>query len=71
MKMKINIRLPLLVLSATVSIAVVAILSSTPALNAQDLSKEGREQKAIHDYLFDTFVEGRETKYVERGKSVA
>ena len=35
---------------------------------AQDLSKEGREQKAIHDYLFDTFVEGRETKYVGTGR---
>jgi agarase len=43
-------------------------LSSTPARNAQELSKEGREQKAIHDYLFDTFVEGRETEYVAAGR---
>ena len=49
-------------------IAVAAILSSTPALNAQVLSREGRQQKAIHDYLFGTFVEGRETKYVGTGR---
>ncbi|MEM6364145.1 MAG: hypothetical protein AAF745_06955, partial [Planctomycetota bacterium] len=32
------------------------------------LSKEGRDQKAIHDFLFDTFAADRETKYVGSGR---
>ncbi|WP_372897624.1 hypothetical protein, partial [Stieleria sp.] len=35
---------------------------------AQTLSKEGQDQKATHDYLFDTFLEGRETKFVGSGR---
>ncbi|MCM2374122.1 beta-agarase [Aporhodopirellula aestuarii] len=35
---------------------------------AQTLSKEGQDQKAIHDYLFDSFVAGRETKFVGSGR---
>jgi hypothetical protein len=42
-------------------IAVVAILTGGCVLPAQDLSKEGQQQKAIHDYLFETFLEGRKT----------
>lgn len=36
--------------------------------SAQALSEEGQEQQAIHDYLFDTFIDGRETKYVGAGR---
>ncbi|EMI52148.1 Beta-agarase, partial [Rhodopirellula sallentina SM41] len=36
--------------------------------SAQTLSKEGRDQKAIHDFLFNTFVQDRETKYVGSGR---
>jgi len=49
-------------------LALVALLINPAMVPAQDLSKEGREQKAIHDYLFNTFVEGRETKYVGTGR---
>ncbi|MCS7466045.1 beta-galactosidase [Stieleria sp. ICT_E10.1] len=35
---------------------------------AQTLSKEGRDQEAIHDYLFDSFIQGCETKYVGGGR---
>ncbi len=35
---------------------------------AQEPGKEGRDRKAIHDYLFDTFLKGRETKYVGSGR---
>jgi len=49
-------------------IAIAAILSGTPALVAQDLSEEGQNQKAIHDYLFDTFLEGRKTVYRGTGR---
>lgn len=49
-------------------IAFVAILTIPPALTAQDLSKEGQNQKAIHDYLFETFLEGRKTVYRGTGR---
>lgn len=48
-------------------IALVAILISASVLTAQELSQEGQSQKAIHDYLFDTFIEGRKTKYQGNG----
>ena len=34
---------------------------------AQKLSKEGIDKQATHNYLFDTFAEGRKTKYVGNG----
>lgn len=49
-------------------IAVVAILTGACVLHAQDLSKEGRQQKATHDYLFETFLEGRKTVYTDTGR---
>ena len=42
--------------------------SCTAELHAQTLSKEGQNQKAIHDYLFETFTEGRKTKFVGSGR---
>lgn len=50
-------------------IALVAIVTSTPALTAQELSKEGQNQKAIHEFLFDTFLEGRKTVYQGNGRN--
>ncbi|MEN8694132.1 MAG: sulfatase-like hydrolase/transferase, partial [Akkermansiaceae bacterium] len=35
---------------------------------AKKLSPEGQLKKATHDYLFDTFIEDRKTKYVGEGK---
>ncbi|WP_182870338.1 beta-agarase [Stieleria mannarensis] len=35
---------------------------------AQNLSQEGQAQKAVHDYLFDTFAEGRASKFVGSGR---
>jgi hypothetical protein len=49
-------------------IVFVAILTSASELTAQTLSKEGQNQKAIHDYLFDTFLEGRKTVYRDNGR---
>ncbi|MEM6691784.1 MAG: beta-agarase [Planctomycetota bacterium] len=48
-----------------------ALLAILPAncLFALELSQEGKNQKAIHDYLFDDFVQGRPTKYVGTGRS--
>lgn len=43
-------------------------LHSCPLVFSQTLSKEGQDQKAIHDYLFQTFAQGRETKYVGSGR---
>ena len=37
-------------------------------LPAQTLSKEGEEQKEIHDFLFNTFGEGRKAVYVGAGR---
>jgi len=38
------------------------------SVNAESpLSAEGKNQKAIHDFLFDTFIEGRQTRYVGNG----
>ena len=34
------------------------------------LSKEGQEQKVIHDYLFDKFLEGRKTVYKGSGREL-
>ena len=34
----------------------------------EKLSREGQNQKPIHDYLFNTFVQGRETSYVGSGR---
>ena len=38
-----------------------------PSIHAQELSTEGKRQKAIHDFLFDSFVKDRETRYVGNG----
>jgi hypothetical protein len=46
----------------------VAISTSASELTAQTLSKEGQNQKMIHDYLFDTFLEGRKTGYSGNGR---
>jgi hypothetical protein len=35
---------------------------------SSQLSQEGQEQKAVHDYLFETFLEGRETVYTGNGR---
>ena len=45
----------------------IVLLHGTTTLRAQQLSKEGLHQKAIHDYLFDVFLEGRETVYQGNG----
>ena len=40
------------------------------SVNAQPpLTSEGKNQKAIHNFLFDTFIEGRETRYVGNGRN--
>ncbi|MFG0289795.1 MAG: beta-agarase [Rhodopirellula sp. JB044] len=50
-------------------LALLWILVSCPSpSHAQTLSKEGQEQKAIHDFLFDTFAQNRKTKYVGTGR---
>jgi agarase len=48
-------------------LALVGLLNSLSALTAQELSKEGRDQQAIHDYLFDTFIAGRKTVFTGTG----
>ena len=53
---------------ASVSLALLASLACVAELPAQTLSKEGQDQKQIHDYLFETFVAGRETKFVGNGR---
>ena len=50
---------------------VVAILTSISGLTAQELSNEGQNQKATHDYLFGTFLEGRKTKFQGNGENKA
>ena len=45
-----------------------ATIVTAAASHAQTLSKEGQDQKATHDYLFDTFLQGRETKFVGSGR---
>lgn len=49
---------------------VLFIVSLLPGKHAtaQTLSKEGRDKQAIHHYLFDTFAEGRKTKYVGKDR---
>ena len=54
-----------------VTIACLAIATTTTTLCAQELSQEGQNQKAIHDYLFEKFLEGRETKYQGKGDARA
>lgn len=39
------------------------------ALHSQELSQEGKDAKATHDYLFDTFIKDRETTYRGNGKN--
>lgn len=48
--------------------AVGTVLSATPVLPGQNLSKEGQQQKTKHDYLFETFLEGRKTLYTGAGR---
>ncbi len=49
------------------ALAAIFTIVATSSLNAQQLSPEGQRCKAIHDYLFDTFVKGRETQFVGQG----
>ena len=51
----------LLLLPASRSIAQQPTESAT-------ISTEGKKQKAIHDYLFDTFAESRKTVYQGNGR---
>lgn len=44
------------------------ILVFAPAMPAQELSEEGRDQKAIHDYLFETFLSGRKAVFSGTGR---
>ncbi|MEO1993051.1 MAG: hypothetical protein ABGW78_14020, partial [Pirellulales bacterium] len=46
----------------------VIVVQPCSSVFSQSLSKEGQHQKAIHDFLFDAFVEGRDTKYVGSGQ---
>ncbi|WP_442506547.1 beta-agarase [Novipirellula sp. SH528] len=48
----------------------VAVLAASPSLAVEPptLSPEGRNQKAIHDFLFDNFLEGRKTVYQGNGR---
>ena len=48
-------------------VLVVVAIQGRDQVSAQTLSQEGRDQKAIHDFLFDTFLQQRETKYVGSG----
>jgi agarase len=47
------------------------IMFASPVLPAQELSEEGQNQKATHDYLFKTFLEGRAAKYQGTGPNRA
>ncbi|TWT81549.1 Beta-porphyranase A precursor [Planctomycetes bacterium CA13] len=49
-------------------IALVSIVSHTSNLTAQQLSQEGQNRKAIHDFLFDSFLQGRQTVYTGTGR---
>lgn len=49
-------------------LCLVIALHSCPMVFSQTLSKEGRDQKAVHDYLFGSFVQERETKFVGSGR---
>tara|TARA_R110002049_G_scaffold182485_2_gene350296 strand:+ start:20773 stop:23139 length:2367 start_codon:yes stop_codon:yes gene_type:complete len=49
-------------------VALALAASSATDSFAQALSKEGRDRKAVHDFLFDQFVEGRETRFVGSGR---
>ena len=49
-------------------LALVALLINPAMVPAQGLSKEGQNQKAIHDYLFQTFTNGRKTVYTGSGR---
>lgn len=51
----------------TVVVALAAILARAPDVVAQTLSKEGQEQKAINDFLFNAFATGRKARYVGSG----
>ncbi len=42
-----------------------------PTMCAQELSQEGLDQKAKHEYLFEEFLKGRETKYQGKGDARA
>ncbi|MEM9413276.1 MAG: hypothetical protein AAGA30_19360, partial [Planctomycetota bacterium] len=44
---------------------------NVPHLSAQELSEEGLRQKATHDFLFDEFIEDRETKYQGKNQNRA
>ena len=45
-----------------------ALMASAFEASALELSKEGKQKKAQHDFLFDEFVVDRDTRYVGEGK---
>ena len=49
------------------SLVLIAFLIGAGTVSSQELSLEGRFQKQVHDYLFQTFSQGRETVYVGDG----
>ncbi len=50
------------------AIALAVLFPTHPTLFAQQLSEEGRQAKAVHDHLFDTFAKGRKTVYTGAGR---
>ena len=51
-------------------LVLIAILATAPDIAAQlpKLSAEGEHVRALHDYLFDTYAEGRNTVYRGDGR---
>lgn len=58
----------LLNLSAS-TLAIVIMTAAQVAAQEPELSEEGLKRKALHDYLFTSFVEGKKTVYREEGSS--
>ncbi|QEG40790.1 hypothetical protein [Roseimaritima ulvae] len=55
-------------LSACLIVTTIAFASAQDASKPAKISAEGQKQKAIHDYLFDTFSKDRETVYRGNGR---
>ncbi|MDF1737875.1 MAG: sulfatase-like hydrolase/transferase [Verrucomicrobiales bacterium] len=54
----------------SLSIAVFAVLfAGTLISSALELSGEGEQKKALHDFLFEKFVESREAKFIGEGEA--
>jgi agarase len=60
-------RISVLGLATLTFTALTAFLTMANTVNAQELSKEGQAQKATHDFLFDTYLKDRKTKYQGNG----